>query len=55
MSGTFDRKLRRLLEEAECEFVRHGKGSHSIWYSPLTDRNFVVPHGIVSRLLPTLF
>ena len=49
MPQTFDRKLHRLLEEAECEFVRHGKGSHSIWYSPITDRNFVVPHGIVSR------
>lgn len=29
--------------------VRQGKGSHEIWYSPITRRNFPVPVGIVSR------
>jgi hypothetical protein len=30
-------------------FVRTGKGSHEIWYSPVTKRRFPVPVGIVSR------
>ena len=29
--------------------VRQGKGSHEIWHSPLTKRNFAVPEGIPSR------
>jgi predicted RNA binding protein YcfA (HicA-like mRNA interferase family) len=49
MPATFDRELRRLLTRAGCRFVRPGKGSHEIWYSPITDRRFVLPAGIVSR------
>ena len=45
----FDRELIRLLEDAGCRFVRPGKGSHQIWYSPITKRNFPIPVGIVSR------
>jgi predicted RNA binding protein YcfA (HicA-like mRNA interferase family) len=49
MPASFDRELRRLLERAGCTFVRAGKGSHQIWYSPITERRFPVPAGIVSR------
>jgi predicted RNA binding protein YcfA (HicA-like mRNA interferase family) len=49
MAATFDRDLIRILEEAGCRFIRSGKGSHQIWYSPIRERNFVVPNGIVSR------
>lgn len=49
MPATFDRELRRLLNLAGCRFVRPGKGSHEIWYSPITDRRFGVPAAIVSR------
>lgn len=49
MGATFDRELTRLLTEAGCSFVRPAKGSHSIWYSPVVQRHFTVPHGIVSR------
>jgi predicted RNA binding protein YcfA (HicA-like mRNA interferase family) len=45
----FDRNLIRLLEEAGCHYVRAGKGSHQIWFSPKTQRNFPVPVGIKSR------
>lgn len=27
-----------------CLFIRHGKGDHQIWYSPITERKFTVPH-----------
>lgn len=43
MSADFYRPLLRLLKDAGCHFVRPGKGSHEIWYSPLTKRQFTVP------------
>ena len=49
MAPQFDRALRDLLREAGCSLVRQGKGSHEVWHSPLTARNFAVPVGIPSR------
>jgi predicted RNA binding protein YcfA (HicA-like mRNA interferase family) len=49
MAPQFDRALRQLLTEAGCYLVRQGKGSHEIWFSPITKRNFPVPIGIPSR------
>jgi predicted RNA binding protein YcfA (HicA-like mRNA interferase family) len=49
MAGEFDRRLRDLLRAAGCMLVRLGKGSHEIWHSPITKRNFAVPAGIMSR------
>ena len=41
--------LRELLRAAGCTLVRQGRGSHEIWHSPITRRNFAVPIGIPSR------
>lgn len=49
MAATFDRELKRLLEEAGCYYVRAGKGSHQIWYSPISGRRFPVPTRITSQ------
>jgi len=49
MAPQFDRVLRELLRAAGCVVVRQGKGSHEIWHSPITKRNFPVPVGIASR------
>ncbi len=49
MAATFDRELIRVLQQAGCRLIRSGKGSHQIWYSPVSNRNFVLPNGIVSR------
>ena len=49
MAPRFDRPLRDLLRAAGCVLVRQGKGSHEIWQSPITKRNFAVPVGIPSR------
>ena len=38
-----------LLLEHGCRFVRHGKGDHDIWFSPVTQRHFVVDAKILSR------
>ncbi|MBN6064200.1 type II toxin-antitoxin system HicA family toxin [Aggregatibacter actinomycetemcomitans] len=32
------------LKKAGCSFVRHGKGDHQIWASPITGKRFTVPH-----------
>jgi predicted RNA binding protein YcfA (HicA-like mRNA interferase family) len=49
MAPQFDRALRELLLAAGCSMVRQGRGSHEIWQSPITKRNFAVPIGIPSR------
>ncbi|NQY35221.1 MAG: type II toxin-antitoxin system HicA family toxin [Alteromonadaceae bacterium] len=33
-----------ILKKSGCEFVRHGKGDHQIWYSPITGKKFTVAH-----------
>ena len=49
MAPQFDRALRDLLRAAGCTPIRQGKGSHEIWHSPITRRNFPVPVGVASR------
>lgn len=49
MAPQFDRPLRELPKVAGCRMVRQGKGSHEIWFSPLTNGHFPVPIGIPSR------
>jgi predicted RNA binding protein YcfA (HicA-like mRNA interferase family) len=49
MAPQFDRPLRDLLRTTGCRLVRQGRGSHEIWHSPITQRNFAVPVGIPSR------
>ena len=49
MAPQFDRELRELLRLAGCHLVGQGRGSHEIWHSPITGRNFAVPVGIPSR------
>ncbi len=47
MGGNLYPALVRLLEEAGREFVRQAKGSHEIWRSPITKRQFTVPRNTV--------
>ncbi len=42
-------KLKQILQTAGCSFERQGKGDHEIWYSPTTQRRFVVDNAIKSR------
>lgn len=49
MASNFDLALRNILRAGGCTLVRQGKGSHEIWRSPVTQRNFAVPVGISSR------
>jgi hypothetical protein len=49
MASSFTPQLKKLLLKAGCYFEREGKGDHQIWYSPLTNRRFVVDNSIKSR------
>lgn len=45
----YEKKVREILKKNGCQFVRHGKGDHDIYYSPITDINFTVDTKIKSR------
>jgi hypothetical protein len=45
----YEKKVRELLKRNGCHFVRHGKGDHDIWFSPLTQQHVTVDGKIKSR------
>ncbi|HAG69626.1 MAG TPA: type II toxin-antitoxin system HicA family toxin [Lachnospiraceae bacterium] len=45
----YEKKVKELIIENGCRFLRHGKGDHDVWYSPLTKRIFTVDRKIKSR------
>jgi len=49
MAKSFTPELKKRLLKANCYFERAGKGDHEIWYSPITNRRFVVDNSIKSR------
>ncbi|MDS4020873.1 MAG: type II toxin-antitoxin system HicA family toxin [Candidatus Competibacter sp.] len=51
MMASLYRELIEHLRAADCTFVRMGKGSHEIWYSPITGRTFTVPRSLASHPL----
>ncbi|MEO8381607.1 MAG: type II toxin-antitoxin system HicA family toxin [Acidobacteriota bacterium] len=49
MAGSFTPEVKRVLLDHGCRFDRQGKGDHEIWFSPITNRRFVVDEQIKSR------
>jgi len=49
MGGNLYPELIRLLKDDGCKFVRPGKGSHELWFSPRTNQNVTVPRNTVNR------
>ena len=45
----YEKKVREILKSHGCTFVRHGKGDHDIWYSPITNSQITVDGKIKSR------
>ena len=43
------RELVAILRAHGCYLVRGGKGSHEIWYSPVSNRHVTVPRSTKSR------
>jgi HicA toxin of bacterial toxin-antitoxin, len=49
MGSAYYRDLKRILLSYGCKFVRHGKGDHEIWFSPISKRTFTVDAGTKKR------
>ena len=45
----YEKKVRDALTAHGCKFVRHGKGDHDIWFSPITGLHITVDSKIKSR------
>jgi len=45
----YTRQVEQVLSDNGCYFVRRGKGDHSVWYSPVINRNFTVDGKIKKR------
>ncbi len=45
----YEHKVREALKAHGCTFVRHGKGDHDIWFSPITNLHITVDSKIKSR------
>ncbi|MCR4907769.1 MAG: type II toxin-antitoxin system HicA family toxin [Lachnospiraceae bacterium] len=45
----YEKKVRSVLKDNGCSFLRRGKGDHDIWYSPKTNTSFPVDSKIKSR------
>jgi hypothetical protein len=45
----FTRKVKKILTENGCYFVRQGKGDHENWFSPVKNRPFTVDGSITKR------
>jgi hypothetical protein len=45
----YEKKVREILKDNGCTFVRQGKGDHEIWYSPIVKRNIRVDSKIKSK------
>jgi hypothetical protein len=46
---SFTPELKKILLQANCQFIRQGRGDHEIWQSPITGIRFTVDNNIKSR------
>ncbi|MDR3086735.1 MAG: type II toxin-antitoxin system HicA family toxin [Azoarcus sp.] len=58
MGAGFYPQLLKLFREHGCTHVRQAKGSHEIWFSPVTEKTFSVPvhinhRGLANAILKT--
>ena len=45
----YEKIVREVLKNNGCYFIRHGKGDHDLWHSPISKRSFPVDSKIKSR------
>ena len=45
----YEKKVREILKEHGCMFLRHGKGDHDIWVNPKTGIQTTVDGKIKSK------
>ena len=49
MADNFTPRVKAILREKGCSFVRQGKGDHEIRHSPISNKRFMVDNHIKSR------
>lgn len=49
MADNYTPRVKKLLRQSGCSFVRQGRGDHEIWRSDITERRFMVDNNIKSR------
>lgn len=49
LKADYTRKVKKILSDHGCSFVRKGKGDHEIWHSPVNNQNFAVDGKIINR------
>ena len=54
MAENYTPRVKTILRKHGCTFVRHGKGDHEIWHSPLNNRRFMVDNKIKSPIWANL-
>ena len=47
--AAYEKKVRKILSDYGCYFLKHGKGDHDTWYSPITKKPITVDGKIKSR------
>ena len=45
----FTRQVKKILSDNGCYFLKHGKGDHEKWFSPIFNRPFTVDGSITKR------
>lgn len=45
----YEKKVRQIMLAEGCQFLRHGKGDHDVWFNPATGEQAAVPVKIKSR------
>jgi hypothetical protein len=48
MPENYTPKVKTVLREHGCTFLRQGKGDHEIWHSPINNQKFMVDNKIGS-------
>ena len=52
--ANYTKDIIKIVIKHKCVFVRHGKGDHDIWYSPISNQRFVIDGAVVDRHLANL-
>jgi len=47
----YEKIVRKILSENGCQFIRHGKGDHDVWESPISNKRFPVDGKIKDRIM----
>ena len=45
----FEKRVRQIMKNEGCVFLRHGKGDHDVWMNPSNGEQATVPVKIKSR------